>query len=381
LGTIIGRRLRKQGLLPDGIRSSDLGNIVAAASLAHDMGNPPFGHSGEAAIQNWFAKSETANRVKEHLMPQQILELANYEGNAHAFRLVTRLLSSNHVGGLQLTFATLGSLVKYPIGAHAALKEMKGKISAKKFNFFETERSHFTEVAVETGLLRKPGRVEWWCRHPLAFVSEAADDIAYRIVDLEDGYHMNCISYEITANALKRLITDARRKTNADRIVHEKEKIAYLRSIAITQLVEEAAEKFFEKYDAILCGQYEKSLLNRIPSENALKTIRELTLRHIYTDQRVLSVEVAGFEIIYQLMERFACAAIDKLECRNSEKKLCVQSEKVLGLLPVQYQRYGDRPLTKYYDLLLCVADFVAGMTDSYAVDLFQKISGQKFVT
>jgi dGTPase len=383
LGTIIGRKLRKENLLPKiGVRSSDFGNIVAAASLAHDLGNPPFGHSGEAAIQHWFKTSMLAQRVADKFTEQQRLEFEKYEGNAHAFRLVTRLLSPTTKGGLQLTYATLATLVKYPIVAHKNAVEFEGKVSAKKHNFFGAEATRFEEVANAVQLVRRPGEIKWWCRHPLAFVCEAADDITNRVVDFEDGYRLKCISAGKTIRALTSVLTDSRRKRAAEKITLEKEKVNYLRAVVISQLVEEAADVFVAKHDDILSGAFEDSLFDHLPSAPMLRPIKNITIESVYTDPRVLGVETAGFEIIYQLLERFTGAAMDALESRKKDKNPSIRSEKILGLLPSQYSLLHNKtPIAKPYHLLLSMTDFVAGMTDSYAVDTFQRITGQKFVT
>jgi dGTPase len=376
LGTMIGRRMKKSALLGPEFYASDLGNIAAAASLAHDLGNPPFGHSGEAAIQRWFTESKEAAKFKKKLSPEEQLEFEQYEGNAHAFRLVTRLLSQSNEGGLQLTCATLGALAKYPIAAHKEASEFGKKVSAKKFNFFSSEAELFQAVAAQTGLIRMPGQIKWWCRHPLAFVCEAADDITYRIVDFEDGWKMECYSTDKTIAALEALISDPKKLHHSKSISSEKERVSFLRAVAIAQLGDEASDAFITNIDAIMEGRFEKSLvdvLERKETIDALAAIKKLTEKHVYTDKRVLEVEVAGFEIIYQLLERFAAAALDDF---TNHKKRSVLSKKVLGLLPPK-----AAPTKSHYEVLLRITDFVAGMTDGYAVETFQRISGQKFIT
>jgi dGTPase len=321
-----------------------------------------------------------AARIRPKLTSRQALEFSNYEGNALGFRLVTHLLLPSNRGGLQLTYATLAASAKYPICAHKKWKKLKNKISAKKFNFFETEQRHFEQVATETGLIRRKNFSNWWCRHPLAFVSEAADDITYRMADLEDGFRMACVSPEATIEVLKKLVPKERHEALRT-IALDKEKVGYLRAIAINELVQQALEVFFQNYSAIMEGQFEDSLLDHIPSAPLLDDVSRLMGDKIYTDQRVLSVEVAGFEIIYQLLDRFGGAAFEEFDRNRDKKSPTVQNKKILGLMPEPFQFNKGKLLGDPYQLLHSITDFVAGMTDSYAVSLYQKITGQKFVT
>jgi dGTPase len=379
LGEVVGRRLRSK--TDAKYRVSDIGSIVASAALAHDLGNPPFGHSGEAAIQHWFQKSDVAAQVRNALAEHRRLEFRYYEGNAQAFRLVTRLLSPTNRGGLQLTHATLATLLKYPIRAHKPGPRFKGKVSAKKYNFFDSEREAFEEVVRQTGLVSRSAELNWWCRHPLCFVCEAADDISNRIVDLEDGFRLACIDGDEATDALMDVLTDEKAKAKAGRISDAKERIGYLRAVVIGQLSDEAADAFFENYAAIISGRFEKDLYSCLPSVGKLKPMQDLVEECVYTDERVLGVETAGFEIIYLLLERFAEAALEDLSATKKGRKASTRSRKILGLLPGQYRLADGSAITRKYHLLLAITDFIAGMTDSYAVTTFQRITGQKFHT
>lgn len=382
LGTVIGRRLRKMKEDLGQASASDMGSIVAAAALAHDLGNPPFGHSGEAAIQHWFKESKVAEELRKKLTHEEAIEFEQYEGNAHAFRLVTRLLTPTNEGGLQLTFATLATLLKYPIRAHAQDDRFKDKVSAKKYNYFEREREYFDEVVTAVGLVQRSSEFNWWCRHPLCFVCEAADDITNRIVDFEDGVRLGCINGQKAKELLLKVLKDPERRKFALRMNDDKERIGYLRAVVISQLAQEAIDAFFAHYDEIMAGTFEADLYSRLESFEELKPIKDMTARCVYTDNRVLGVETAGFEIIYQLLERFSAAALDELKANSSKGgRMSTKSEKILGLLPKQYRLNRGQPIKRRYFLLLAITDFVAGMTDSYAVETFQRITGQKFVT
>jgi len=238
LGTLVGQALEESDRLPDAIGAADVGAIVAAAGLAHDIGNPPFGHSGEDAIGHWFAHSEAGRRYLDQLDEAQAEELRRFEGNAQGFRVITRLQNPDSAGGLGLTCATLGAFSKYPRGAarSAAEREYDGA-SNKKFGFFEAERGRFETVAAEVGLIpRRAG--ESWYRHPLAFLVEAADDICYHIVDLEDAFRLGHVTFAETEALLHAIA--APRSGRLSAIQGEKEKIAYLRATAINALVSPA---------------------------------------------------------------------------------------------------------------------------------------------
>ena len=202
LGTRVGEIICKKHAL-EGLHPSDFGAIVAAASLAHDVGNPPFGHSGEDAIRHWFDTSPAAAAAKRNFTNAELADFHRYEGNAHAFRVVSVLQMSDNAGGMQLTCAALGALAKYPIESDTA-GESAGYAgsSAKKFNFFQAEKSLFAEVAEQTGLIRRSEKAAWWCRHPLAFLVEAADDICYHLIDFEDAYRHDLISYRRDSGTL-----------------------------------------------------------------------------------------------------------------------------------------------------------------------------------
>jgi dGTPase len=373
LGTMVGQKICDKYSLA-GITSSDFGSIVAAACLTHDIGNPPFGHSGEEAISNWFQNSPMVDEVKKQLPKDYVTDFEKYEGNAQGFRLVTRLLFPDNVGGMQLTSTTLAAFAKYPI---QSFKEELGDLgdagSIKKFSFFRSERDLFALVAEETGLIRKSKTAYWWARHPLAFLVEAADDICYRVIDFEDGFRVGQVNYDEVEERFKSLITKHDKITSRlSSIKGQRQKVEYLRSIAIGELMEEVTEHFMKQEEKMLKGEFDKALIEGIPHGTALEKIRLRSKEIVYSARTVVEVEAAGFEVLGGLLDIIVPAAIDSAK---NGKKASSRSRKFLQLIPEQY--LGFQFDNEYgYPLLLSIIDFVCGMTDSYAVATYKKIKG-----
>ena len=259
LGNLVGERiLERDTNLKKEFTKFHFGEIVAAACLAHDIGNPPFGHSGEDAIAEFFKKGNGKD-FKELINDEKKWDdLINYEGNAQGFRIITTLQNPDVKGGLRLTYATLGAFTKYPKESFTpdTLIKLKKKKAYKKFGFFQAEKKIFKEVAEATGLdCKKNGSEFWWCRHPLTFLVEAADDICYRIMDLEDGFRLSLISFAETEELMIPLVNKNDLKGYKGR--DEKEKIGYLRAKGISNLVNELADTFMEEEKNILAGKLE----------------------------------------------------------------------------------------------------------------------------
>ncbi|MFP4615226.1 MAG: deoxyguanosinetriphosphate triphosphohydrolase [Thiohalorhabdus sp.] len=378
LGTKVGEEVAARERF-EVVDPGDFGSIVAAACLAHDIGNPPFGHSGEDAIQHWFATSAIGAEALAPLSEQQAAEFRRFEGNAQGLRVVTRLQNPDNEGGLQLTFATLGAALKYPRPAHRT--EPAGGVSGKKHGYFAAEDEHFRRVAERTGMLPRDAEAGVYCRHPLAFLMEAADDISYQIVDFEDSYRLGLLSFEDVARHIRPILRDDRRvNARLDQIGSEKERVEYLRARAINQLVEETATAFLEREEEILAGRFDRELKELIPSAEAMAEIERTSFERIYNAKGVLEIDAAGFGVLGGLLETFYGPVRETAEAEAAGRlrAASAHSRTVAQLVPEQFLYDGatGERLTDPYLLLLNLTDFVSGMTDGYAVSLYKKLTG-----
>jgi dGTPase len=293
LGARVGAQICQRSEVSDQFHASDFGAIVSAAALAHDLGNPPFGHSGEDAIRHWFRSSPVAHPVRDELTDNQRADLDRYEGNAQGFRLISRLQMPDNPG-LRLTHATLGAFTKYPRESLLPADADPAGAGVKKFGFFQSELPLFQETAEQLGLLRRHPTAAWWARHPLVFLVEAADDICYRLVDFEDGYRLKHLSYDEVREAFLRVTGDPKDAERADRMDDPKDRIAFLRAKAIGASIEQTAALFLEKEDAILRGEWDAPLLDHIPAGPDLEHIRRRSVETIYATTRGVEIEAAG---------------------------------------------------------------------------------------
>lgn len=368
LGAVVGREIiARHGL--NHVESGDFGAIVAAACLAHDIGNPPFGHAGEDAIREWFRNSGLLER--HAFTPAQQADFERYEGNAQGFRIVSRLQSPANPGGLQLSSAVLATFTKYPRPSHLD-EALEGK-SGKKFGFFQQDADNFARVARSTGLVERiPGTA--WRRHPLAFLVEVADDTCYLIVDLEDAARLGFVPYKDAECLLADLAGNSVSGGRLDRLHDPKERLEYLRAKAIGRLLESAAAVFLENEEAILAGEFDDELLEQSPVAVPLQGVLSVAKETIYTARPALEIETAGFEVLGALLALFTNA----VEARAGVEgcRFTTRERMLLKLLPHQFLGHGGEPDSDPYVRLLQVADFVAGMTDSYAVDMFRKLKG-----
>lgn len=336
--------------------------IVAAACLAHDLGNPPFGHSGEKAISTYFSEGE-GQALRCELTERQWSDLTNFEGNANAFRLLTHRFNGRRPGGFAMTYSTLASIVKYPFDSSLAG-------SHGKFGFFTTEQADLIKVAEELGMLRiseGPDQVRY-SRHPLVYIVEAADDICYEIMDIEDAHKLKILSADEVIPLFLGYFDDARR-AHIERIMagvdDPNEKIAYLRSCIIGVLVNRCAETFVEHEDEILGGTFRGSLLDHISEleRNGYRNCEALSWKKIYCAGDVVDIELAGTRIISFLIHELVKAV------RDPELNY---SRLLLAKVPQQYET--DAP--HLYGKLQAVLDHISGMTDVYALDLYRRLSG-----
>ena len=366
LGAVVGREIiARHGL--QHVESGDFGAIVAAACLAHDIGNPPFGHAGEDAIREWFRHSGLLER--HDFTPVQKADFERYEGNAQGFRIVSRLQSPANPGGLQLSSAVLATFTKYPRPSHLDT-ELDG-ISGKKFGFFQQDADNFRQVARSTGLIERIPNIAWH-RHPLAFLVEVADDTCYLIVDLEDAARLGFEPYKDAECLLADLAGNTINGGRLDRLHDPKERLEYLRAKAIGCLLDSTAAVFLENEDAILSGKFDDELLKSSPIAHPLQAILKLAKETIYNARPALEIETAGFEVLGALLGLFTNA----VEAKAGHARFTTRERMLLNLLPTQFLGHEGEPDADPYIRLLQVADFVAGMTDSYAVDMYRKLKG-----
>ncbi len=342
-------------------RFDDFRDIVAASCLCHDLGNPPFGHSGEKTISTFFSEGR-GQRFESLLSKEEWDDFINFEGNANSFRLLTHQFAGRRQGGMAMTYSTLASIVKYPYASSYA-----GKIGKEgKFGFFRSEEDIFRKVAEELGIPEvEPGR---FVRHPLVFITEAADDICYQIMDIEDAHKLKILPGEEVRRLLLGFLGPedrARAERSMSRLTDPNEKVGYLRSIAINALVKSCADAFLANEEAILAGEFCGPLLNHAAPllRDAYKDCSKVAYAHIYNAPDVVDIELAGHRIITSLLDSLTEAVM------NPEKNY---SRLLLSIVPGQYDTRAATP----YERLQSVLDHVSGMTDVYALDLYRKLNG-----
>jgi dGTPase len=347
---------------------SDFGAIVSAACLAHDIGNPPFGHSGEDAISNYFKENDSEKYISA-LTVSQKADLQNFEGNAAGFRIIsnTPVAQSDFNGGLGLTYSTYATFVKYPKGSFPNMKDKKIS-SLKKFSFFDSEKKVFEKIAREIELKEiEINSHRFYVRHPLAFLVEAADDICYTIIDYEDGYQEGLISFDEVENAYKEILKGTFSENNYNKIFTKISKINYLRSKVISKLINETIDVFKDSETGILDGKFERSLLDEIPSANNINEIKKDSFFRIYSSDPVLKIEAAGYRVLPQLLNIFIDAVF------NPEKE---QNRRLIKLIPDIYLGKNRAVFEDDYDKLLNVTMYISGMTDKHAVELYRQLNG-----
>lgn len=373
LGNQVGEKiLNRHPYLQKDFTKYHFGEIVAAACLAHDIGNPPFGHSGEDAISQYFKNGNGKIFQKELNDENKWNDFIWFEGNAQGFRILTKVQNPDILGGLRLTYATLAAFTKYPKESFTpdfSKATFNNKIF-KKFGFFQSEKEVFKDVAEKTGLIFKGNSNEYcWYRHPLAFLVEAADDITYRIMDWEDGFRLGILTFSETEELLMNLIKkDELKEYN---VRDKNEKISYLRAKAINTIVNQLTEVFLENEVEIMNGNFMKDLISIIKNSSDLETIKNLSIEKIYSIDSVLEREIAGYEVLGGLLDIFINSINDVYNGNPS-----FRSKSIFKLLPKQFLAENGKPEDDLYMRLLKITDFVSGMTDSYAVSLYRRIKG-----
>jgi dGTPase len=369
LGTKVGHSIIHRHDLK-GVYPPDVGAIVAAACLAHDIGNPPFGHAGEDAIRSWFETSKTGRAILDALSESRREDFLRFEGNAQGFRLTARLQSPDNRGGMQLTCATLGTAAKYPRASWLAGPSPAG-IAFRKFGFFQDDGDLFAELADQLGLL--PAGQGAWLRHPLAYLVEAADDICYRIIDIEDAFRLNQLDYDLVRGLLLPLAGDGEVRRKLDRIVRPRDRVEYLRAKAIGQVIDEVHQCFMVHEEALLSGEFRTELLDIIPAAAAMQALKTCAEERVYISHPVVEVAAAGFEVLGGLLRTFVTTVNDIAE---RDDWASPKSRMLIHLIPEQFLGPGRIPDPDLYRRVVGITDFVSGMTDSYAVTLFKKITG-----
>ena len=372
LGTACGVFLCREFDLGEA-QPSDVGAAVAAAALAHDIGNPPLGHAGEEAIRHWFTHSQVALAMRDGMNDNEVADIERYEGNAQGFRVLTRLEMPDQYGGMQLTCATLGAFAKYPVSSR--VERRPAGVAGKKFNFFRAEEELFAEVAEHTGLIEAG---PWaWQRHPLAYLVEAADDIAYRIVDFEDGQRLGLIDYAELERLFLEIIDSERSAEYVATIDSPIRKAEFLRAQVIGKLVRETVQVFIDHHDELLRGTLEQPLLSYLPCSEPLARIQRRSTRDIYNHRNVAEVVGAGFELVSGMLDIFVPCVNEIAREAVGGQSASFRSRRLAALVPdLEKHLSDDLWLHNPYRRLLTILDYVSGMTDSYAVSLYQKLKG-----
>lgn len=337
----------------------DLSGIIAAACLVHDLGNPPYGHSGEKVISAFFSE-QIDEEFKQKFSPEEWNDLTNFEGNANAFRLLTHQYSGKREGGFVMTYATLAATVKYPFNSTVN--------PGKKYGFFQSEKATYEKIAKELGIVKLDEEKGIYARHPLVYLVEAADDICYQIMDIEDAHKLNILTTDQTFDLFLDFFDEEKQDYLKKTMLHvgdKNEQVSYLRASLIGKLVAECADLFVANEDTILAGKYEGSLIKNLDNRagEAYRKCTKVAVSQIYSSPEVVEIEIAGYKILNTLMEAFVEAI------RNPER---FYSKQLLSRIPSQYLVENGTT----YETMQGIIDFVSGMTDVYALDLYRKITG-----
>jgi dGTPase len=355
----------------------ELPSVIGAGCLAHDIGNPPFGHSGEDAIRTFFRElsGDVKKRFEDSLSPNQQRDFLCFEGNANAFRTLTHNFNEDNPGGFKLTYATLASIIKYPSDSLSGFN--KQQLVTKKSGYFDSEVATYQHIAKELGIPQLEAGKNIYARHPYVYLVEAADDICYRVIDFEDAHRLNIISIDRLTDLFLAFFDNEegynhRKNVEASLagIRDDNQKVSFLRARLINLLINRVRQVFMDKEQELLEGKVQKALIDYLPERELalIKKIDEFSVAHIYNHRSVVEIEIAGYNVIGELLKEFFAAVITP----KSPK-----SAKLLQLVSKQFPITG-KPEQLYYDIQ-SVVDFISGMTDLYAVDLYRKITGINF--
>jgi dGTPase len=371
VGRSIGRKVGQKILAKyphlqniHGYQMNDFGAIVAAAALSHDIGNPPFGHSGEKAIGEFF-KTGNGKRFKNQLTEKEYQDLCDFEGNANGFKILTESRQGRE-GGLRLSYATLGAFMKYP--KESLPKKPTNHIADKKYGFFQGDKEAFVEIAHELGLKQtRIGNDISYARHPLTFLVEAADDICYTIIDFEDGINLGLIQEEFALEYLINLVRDTINKDNYNSLNNTEDRISYLRALTINTLINEVVELFMKNEDAILMGEFEKALLDISKYKAQIKDIIKISVQNVYNSREVIDKEIAGHEVIIKLLNIFTETIHNQFMGNLSN-----YNRLILKVFPETLDINRDT----LYQNLLAVCNYISKLSDSNAILTHKKLKG-----
>jgi len=369
VGRTLGRRVgkilleRHPNLATLGYTFNDFGAIVAAASVMHDIGNPPFGHSGEKAIGEYF-KSGNGKKYKDELSAKEYQDLVDFEGNANGFKILTENREGIS-GGLRLSYATLGAFLKYP--KESLPKKPTNHIVDKKYGFFQSEKEAFLDVVTDLGMTPKSKENNSFYRHPLAYLVEAADDICYTIIDFEDGINLELVEEEFALEYLIKLVKDTIDIKKYHSLQHKKDRVSYLRALAIGVLINDAVDIFLANEDKILAGNFERSLLDKCKYEAQINDIIKLSISKIYQSKEVVEKEVAGYRIIGDMLDIFITAL------NNDYNGIASNYDSlILKMLPEEYKSN----IATVYQRIMNICSYISGMSDSFAIRIHKKLTG-----
>ena len=362
LGLQVGQALADMGHLPDGISPDHLGQIIQAACLAHDIGNPPFGHAGEEAIRDWFKDTGHTEHYFKELLPAERADFVAFDGNAQGFRVINTLENNKDTGGFRLTFPVLACLVKYPRSAHEALGLASGK-----FNFYTAEQEIFKDIFTTLGLVRDDRAY----RHPLSYLLEAADDICYRIIDMEDARELRIITYQDTTDATATLLTHDDMDTGRlNAMDSDRRRSGMLRTRAMMCIIPSVVQTFLDNYEDIMNGTLKGDLLKHAKEDVAefMAAAKSVFYSKIMNNPQKTAMEIGTYTLYKRLLDVFIPA------CFNFSKKnpMTYQETRALTLMGSNAPAEGECLYTAY----LRVVDFVSGMTDDYATYISQQFSG-----
>ena len=369
LGRLVGKKIiEKYPHLKEvhGFHMNDFGAIVAAASLAHDIGNPPFGHSGEKAIGEYFSIGN-GQKFKEKLTDKEWQDLIDFEGNANGFSVLTSDRPGIE-GGLRISYATLGAFMKYP--KESLPKKPTKNIADKKYGFFQSDKAFFQEVASDLGLIsNKNGEDIGFERHPLAYLVEAADDICYTIIDFEDGINLGLVSEDFALEYLIKLVKDSIDVDKYKTLTTKEDRISYLRALAIGSLINDAVRVFSENEEAILEGKFPYALTDKSKYKAQMDDIIKLSVKNIYQSREVIEKELVGYQIIQTLLDKFITAFNNKFEGKTSS-----YDGLLLKMLPEKFIEEKEN----LYNRLLHICHYVSLLTDGNALEIYKTINGNK---
>lgn len=353
----------------------ELPSVIAAACLAHDIGNPPFGHSGEDAIRTYFKEVDGDDKqiIDDHLSLNQLDDFLKFEGNSNAFRTLTHNFNEPSAG-YNLTYATLAAIVKYPCASVSGFDKTTGLIATKKSGFFDSEIAIYQSIANTLGIPKQEGYEQVYARHPFVYLTEAADDICYRIIDMEDAHRLHIVSLDTIKQLFLPFFPDGSGygsrgyvERKMDELNDHNKKVEYLRAVWVGLMTNKLAEAFMAHEEELLSGTLQKDLMSCLPAQDAalIKEINKFSVQYIYNYKSVVEIELAGYNVIGGLLKEFVHAVLHPTLSK---------SEKLIKLVSNQFTITNERRWV--YNDIQSVVDFIAGMTDLYAIDLYRKITG-----